>query len=165
MLLASVAGPTFWTLGPMPQPDQFANPTGGTVRGCDSYGCGHFGAPRGTSRTHDGADWVSTPGQDVFAPVNGKVVRVSAPYRNDPRYSGVLIESPRGRSVFVWYVSPSNKIIGRTVAAGDVIGTAQDLTIKYPARPPRRPGPITNHVHVRIWDRSGKPVDPTQLIP
>lgn len=44
----------------------WANPTGGDVRGCDSRGCGEFGASRG-ARVHDGADYVATPGQDVAA--------------------------------------------------------------------------------------------------
>ena len=43
-------------------PIAYGKPTGLAVRGADSYGEGHHGAPRGT-RVHDGTDYNSTPGQ------------------------------------------------------------------------------------------------------
>jgi len=60
-------------------PVVYGKPTGLAIRGTDSYGSGHHGASRGT-RVHDGTDYKSTPGQQVKAPLSGKVTKISKPY-------------------------------------------------------------------------------------
>jgi RHS repeat-associated protein len=134
---------------------EWVNPTGGGIRGCDSQGCGHFGANRRYG-PHRGADYETTAGQQVVAPHSGRV-RVGHPYRDDLSYYLIEIQGPRGHVVRSLYVSPADGIsTGGTVRAGQVIGTAQDLTPRYPG--------ITNHVHVDI--RHGRDfIDPTTLIP
>jgi len=142
--------------------DKWKNPTGGKVRGCDTeYGCGNYGASRG-SRKHDGSDYESVPGQEIVSPVNGEIIRGSNPYKNDPSYNGVFIRSAEGKSVWVWYLSPDKGIIGSKVQEGDRIGTAQDLTTKYPAK--NGNPAITNHIHVRIKDGKTS-LNPENLIP
>ncbi len=42
-------------------------------------GKGQFGTPRG-QRTHNRLDIAVRPGQDVFAPIDGTVVRIAYPY-------------------------------------------------------------------------------------
>ncbi|CAB3993779.1 leukocyte cell-derived chemotaxin-2-like, partial [Paramuricea clavata] len=63
------------------------------VRGCDSQGCGYYGASRG-SRTHKGSDIVCTPESIVMAPFPGKILRRSFPYanNNEPYNNGLYLE-------------------------------------------------------------------------
>ena len=135
----------------------WTNPTGGKVRGCDDYGCGNDGASRGR-RTHLGADYESTPGQDVISPTDGKVQRLSMPYKDDSRYSGVRMLTTDGKVVNIWYLKPDKGVVGSGVSAGQRLGAAQDLQVKY--------GPaMTNHNHVKVTSASGQNIDPTTLIP
>lgn len=136
-----------------------ANPTGHAVRGEDTYGSGAYGASRsGGRRRHRGADYVAEPGELVHAPIAGQVTRTGFAYRNDERYSFVeLQDHAQGRTVRVLYVGP-DIAIGDVVQAGDPIGRAQDLSMRYPRG-------ITNHVHVEMRDSPGFRVDPSDLIP
>lgn len=140
-------------------PLAYAKPTGQAIRASDSYGAGHHGASRGT-RTHDGADYISTPGQQVKAPVSGKVTKISKPYSSGidaAVLSGVEIEASDGTTCWVWYIQPSANIVGTVVKAGGVIGTAKTLKNRYK-------NGITDHVHVRIHTRQGKKVNPATVI-
>jgi len=128
------------------------SPTGKGVRGKDNWGGGHYGASRG-SRSHDGVDYVSDSGQRVVAPMSGRVVRHSHPYADDLSFDGIVIRANDGAEVTVWYVDVSEAVkMNGMIAAGDYIGTAQDLTGRYPN--------ITNHVHVRLHDVKGKSLNP-----
>lgn len=115
--------------------------TAGISRRTDGFGSGQYGAPRG-SGTHHGLDVVARAGEDVMSPIDGVVVREALPYANDPSYRGILIRGTgewSGIEVKMFYV------IGRKsgqVAAGEVVGTAQDISMKYPG--------ITNHVHLEV---------------
>ena len=113
---------------------------------------------RASYRRHDGADYRSRPGQPVVSPSDGHVQRVSAPYKDDARYSGLLIRGSDGNAVNLWYVAPDAGVVGTDVAAGDRVGVAQDLRAKYGAA-------MTNHVHVRITNPGGGAIDPATLIP
>lgn len=136
----------------------FCSPTGSnTVRGIDSFGQGRFAAPRG-ARLHNGVDFNVEAGGDVYSPIFGKVVRVAVPYRSDERYKGLVIEGVgryEGYSVKLFYLDPMKGIVGRTVKQGEVIGTAQDLTIKYSG--------ITNHIHFEITFK-GAQIDPSRFL-
>lgn len=111
-------------------------------RKCDSGGCGHFGARRSAhpDKPHQGQDFLVAPGSPVFAPTGG-TIRIAQPYANDPRFSGVEIKG-RVYSVKVFYFAP-NVQNGAIVKAGDLIGHAQDLGIKYGSVVP-------NHLHVEV---------------
>ena len=136
----------------------WANPTGGKIRGCDPLGCGNFQASRtgpAGPYPHAGADYSSQPGQDVHAAVDGTVTRLGYPYGNSNYYRYVEVTSPNGEVVKHFYVSPSVSA-GAKVNAGDVIGTAQSFQPRYPG--------ITDHVHIEIR-KNNQLVNPEPLIP
>lgn len=137
----------------------FANPTHGLIRGVDAYGSGGFGAVRdGGKRKHHGVDYVAAPGDWVEAPIAGVVTKYGYAYKRnkDLRYVEIKNEET-GLRARVLYVDAS-VADGATVAAGEIIGTAQDLTERYPHG-------ITNHVHVELTDQRGALLDPANLLP
>lgn len=84
-------------------PIAYGKPTGLGIRGTDSYGAGEHGASRG-KRTHDGTDYKSTAGQQVKAPMSGKVTKISRPYSSGIdalALSGVEIEASDGTKCWV----------------------------------------------------------------
>lgn len=116
----------------------------------DSKGGGHFGASRGT-RDHFGLDFVVTPGEAIFSPISGQVTRYSAPYDNDARYSGLVIQND-AYLIKLFYVAPSVKP-GTQVSRGQRIGVAQKISTKYGSA-------MIDHVHVEVWPGGKGPVDP-----
>lgn len=124
------------------------SPTGKGVRISDSWGWGHYGAPRGKAR-HKGMDFICVPGQDVVAPRNGKIIRIARPYATRD-YSGLLIECP-GMTIKLFYLSPDIGLIGEQVKQYQVIGTAQDIGRKYAG--------MTPHIHMQL-----QYVDPVLLM-
>lgn len=136
----------------------FCSPTGSNaVRGSDSFGQGRFAAPRG-ARLHNGVDFNVEAGGDVYSPIFGQIVRVAVPYKSDDRFRGLVIEGVgryAGYSAKLFYLDPLKEIVGKTVKQGELIGTAQDLTIKYPG--------ITNHIHFEITLK-GTQIDPSRFL-
>lgn len=141
-------------------PVEYANPTGRPVRGRDGYGSGAYGASRG-DRSHAGTDYVAVAGQNVVAPLSGRVIQEVRPYRSgvdSSLLSGLDIEASDGTTSRIFYIALATGIIGSVVAAGrDVIGTVLTLQTRYPG--------ITDHVHVEIRPRGGEPVNPETVIP
>jgi RHS repeat-associated protein len=161
---------TTCTLAPPPKPpsvpqetsagqSNWANPTGGPVRGRDGGGDGHFGAPRneGLRATHGGTDYVGTPGQEVKAVHSGTVLGVSDAYKGDSRLQFVTIKSGELK-IGEGYVAPSADIkSGTKVTVGQNIGTMQDIRVHT--------GPaVTPHVHVQIRDGAER-INPETVIP
>jgi len=111
-------------------------------RKCDAGGCGHFGAYRSAHPTkpHQGQDFLIEPGEPVFAAISGKV-RISPPYKDDPRFSGAEIIG-KVYKVKTFYFLPIVSA-GQEVTEGDVIGYAQNLGLKFG-------GHVPNHVHVEV---------------
>ena len=124
-----------------------------TLRGQDTYGSGLYLASRDNgARKHLGADFVTNKGESVLAPFTGKVVRHSKPYSDDNRFDGIEIQNQENFDyVKIFYMSPVGKI-GDVVKVGSRVGFAQDLTMKYPN--------ITNHVHVELYNKDSKPLNP-----
>ena len=113
----------------------------GGVRGQDRWGRGQFGACRG-NHSHQGVDFIARPGEEVFSPIDGNVVRTAAPYKGDARFTGVVVDGVglwAGVQVKMFYVEGERS---GPVKAGERLGLAQNLQAKYPA--------ITNHVHLEI---------------
>jgi len=134
----------------------FVNPTGGGIRGCDSQGCGEFGAPR-DGYAHPGADYVGTPGQSVVAVQGGTVTKVGYPYGDDLSYRYVEISGGDGIRSRQFYVNPAAGISrGAFVTAGQSIGTLQALGPRYPG--------ITEHSHTEIHN-DGRLINPATVIP
>lgn len=136
-----------------------ANPVQGAMRGFDAYGSGAFGSTRdGGKRKHEGVDYVASPGQSAAAPIAGAVVRTGYAYKGDARLKFVeILNAETGYSARVLYVAPTVHV-GQSVAAGEIIGVVQDLSVKYPAG-------ITNHVHVEIRDPAGVTLDSSFILP
>ena len=135
---------------------KWTHPTGGNVRGCDSQGCGSYGAGRRYG-SHQGADYEATPGQDVVAVTDGVITQVGYPYADDLSYRYVQIETSDGYLVRQLYTSPATGITnGANVSAGQSIGNYQGLGSRYSG--------ITEHVHVDVR-HNGRLVNPTTLIP
>lgn len=135
-----------------------ANPVEGAPRGTDFFGSGAFGSTRdGGKRKHQGVDYAAAPGHKVTAPISGVVKRVGYAYKKDSRLTYVEItNSETGYSARVLYVS-SAVSVGQKLAAGEMIGTVQDLSVRYAG--------ITNHVHVEVRDPSGSTLDTSMILP
>src|ERR1041384_631590 len=102
----------------------------GGARGRDAWGGGHFGAGRG-GRLHQGVDFVARAGDDILSPIDGNIVRMAAPYKNDFRFTGVVVEGTgpwAGVEVKVFYVQGYRS---GPVNVGEKLGVAQDVAIKY----------------------------------
>lgn len=127
-------------------------------RKCDGYGCGHFGASRGT-RKHMGVDMDCPPGTEVGSPVRGQVTKLGYTYEDDLsfRYVQVVAEGYQFR---MFYVEP-DVAVGDYVELGETIGRSQALHKRFPMT---KAGPMTDHVHFEILDKGGKHVDPTPVI-
>lgn len=126
----------------------------------DAAGNGNFNAGR-IGHVHQGVDLLVAPGQPVFMPFTGKVVRRAYPYPNSPEWSGLLIEGLgiwSGFSVKIFYMSPLAGTLGKSLAKGKKIGAAQAIRTKYPNSPA-----MQNHIHLEL--RHGtKVIDPTEVI-
>jgi murein DD-endopeptidase MepM/ murein hydrolase activator NlpD len=135
-----------------------ANPTGQQPREHDAYGEGRFHASRdGGGRTHEGVDYVATPGQTVEAPISGYVAKIGFAYPGDASLRYVEIENPALHMMArVFYVDP-DVAVGDTVAVGHPIGEAHSLQRRY------RHG-ITDHVHLELIDGRGRRLDAEKMI-
>jgi len=116
------------------------SPTAKGIRKIDAFGSGQYGALRG-DRLHQGTDYECEPGQLVFSPIDGTIVREARPYP-DGDYSGVLIQGKQV-AVKLFYFLPDKKLIGKNVKAMDIIGRAQDISLRYGQG-------MTPHIHLEI---------------
>lgn len=122
----------------------------------DSGGDGHFGTSRNRytgKGTHEGVDISAKLNQKVYAPINGKIVRIAKPYADDSRFSGLLLEGLNGEEIKIFYISPLK--VGENINRGELIGTAQSISKKY--------NTVTDHIHVE-YRQDGVLTDPTTLI-
>ncbi len=134
-----------------------------TIREKDDYGVGYFLAPRAIrgqdgirvgTRYHGGVDFVTSPGDSIYSPVDGKVLRISDAYSSNNNGLKAIVIEKNGYTAKVLYVKPSANItVGVNVTAGSKIGSAQDLSNKFT-------GNMTNHVHLTILDSQGRRVSP-----
>ena len=115
------------------------NPTGKAIRN-DTMGTGHFGAPR-RDRKHNGVDFLCEPGQIVISPIDGFVSRIAYPYTSR-LLKGLEIIGERV-SVIMFYIEPAVNIQRSHVRAGEVIGTAQDVSKAHG-------NAMKPHVHLKI---------------
>ena len=123
------------------------SPTGKGIRGLDEHGYGKWGTPRG-KHVHFGADYICEPGQEIYSPVDGKILRIAFPYPSphqaegkDILYAGVLIRASYCE-LKMFYFEPLKGFLFKDVEMGQVIGKAQDIGKKYKG--------ITPHIHLEI---------------
>ena len=167
---ASVAAPAPSAPAPAPQAlawrgvdvdgdgqDDFANPTGKDLRGCDEFGCGAFGSERDAGgRRHEGVDFDAAAGQAIDAPISGFVSKIGLAYPGDQRFHFVQITNPALHyEARVFYLDPSVHE-GQAIHIGQAIGRDHSLERRYPG--------ITNHVHLEIERIGGRKLDPTRFI-
>lgn len=122
------------------------------IRGVDAHGCGDYPCPRG-DRVHNAIDYAITPGDPVRAPISGRIKRFGRPYFDDTRYTLVVIEGEDALLLKVFYITPSVQV-GDFVRAGEIVGTAQDISLRYPG--------ITPHLHCEAYV-NGRRTNPEEL--
>lgn len=126
-------------------------------RGVDPAGSGEFGAPRSGGRVHRGVDIAVLPGSRVLSLTAGVITRIGFPYHNDTVHRYIEVVPGDFYAIRYFYVSPQVEV-GQMVSADSILGTAQDVTLKYP-----REG-MTPHIHVEVIAvKTGERVDPGQF--
>lgn len=125
-------------------------------RGCDSAGCGHFGASRG-SRVHNGIDYKAEPNQEVLTHVAGIVTKLGFTYSDDLSYRYVEVTTYKYHMKHRFFYVLPNVTVGDRVSVGDLIGFAQDIVARYPD------SGMQNHVHYEIKDSTGAYIDPETI--
>ena len=129
------------------------SPTGrNEIRQPDNHGQGYYGAKRG-DRKHKGIDLVCSPGQVIFSPITGVVIREAKPYAG-MEYSGLLIQGTN-IEIKMFYFEPDPRFFGREstqhVQAGQPVGIAQKISDRYTG--------MTDHIHLQI-----ESIDPELLL-
>jgi len=115
------------------------NPTGRGIRS-DSEGDGHWQAKRG-DRRHKGIDLFCDPGQDILSPIKGFIMRIAYPYADDLSWKGIVIQGDWCR-IKMYYLDPFVRI-GRQIIQGEVIGKAQNISLRYGDK-------MRSHVHLEF---------------
>lgn len=119
----------------------------------DAAGDGHYQTSR-TGHKHKGIDLVCKPGESIFSPGDGKVVKIGLAYSGDNRYNSYHIALDSGLRLKLLYVKPLFKL-NDPVQAGQIIATSQNIAAKYG-------GSMINHVHVEVIS-NGFTIDPTNF--
>lgn len=116
------------------------------TRGTDAYGSGTFLASRdGGSRSHIGRDYVAQPGDEAVFPIDGVVERIGLAYPDDSALRSIHIRGTGEHSGVLVKLLYANcdHAVGTKGAAGDRLGTAQDVATRYPG--------ITGHLHLEVY--------------
>ena len=124
-----------------------------SFRGCDPKGCGAFGSKR-THGKHQGVDVVTAVGQNILSPISGTVTRFPFPYGDDLSYNGIEIKN-EAYTVKIFYCK-AVVVVNTKVKAGQIIAKAQNISAKHGAA-------MTNHVHIEVYDKTGKLLNPEKL--
>jgi murein DD-endopeptidase MepM/ murein hydrolase activator NlpD len=106
---------------------------------------------QGADVFHSGADVVAVPGTGVYAPADGRVLRVYAPGAL-AGYHGQVIELDHGSGVRIRLAGLEGVEATGELRAGDVIG-----------RIAARDDGVAAHVHIEVW-RDGRLVDPAMQV-
>jgi murein DD-endopeptidase MepM/ murein hydrolase activator NlpD len=95
----------------------------------DPAGRGTYQASRG-ARKHKGSDYLALPGEPVYSPISGKVVRTVRAYADTSKYTGIVVQGKQVRLKML-YLQPIAEV-GEYVGRGDQVGIAQDVSERYP---------------------------------
>ncbi|MEE9238676.1 MAG: hypothetical protein V3U58_03860 [Thermodesulfobacteriota bacterium] len=117
-------------------------------RQCDSHGCGHYKASRG-SRKHNGQD-LCNPGGDgltfgraIIAGFKGEVVKIGRAYSDEDKAHLKYVAIKLGEFYCrIFYINPT-VIVGDKIEDFEVIGISQSLGEIYPG--------ITERIHVEFY--------------
>lgn len=114
----------------------------------DAWGFGHYLAPRGNGREHNGQDFLCYPGTVITSHVDGQVTKIGYPYSDDTEYRYVQISDADGNRHRVFYVDPWLEVGDMVYAYQTPVGESQNISERYPATKGR--GPMGNHVHYEV---------------
>ncbi len=110
------------------------SPTGHGVRGNDDWGSGLYGVSRDKGiRIHEGCDFICIPGQDIVAPISGVITRLKYPYAEPVKgvFFGGLLISCANCVYTLFYFDPIKELVTMPIEQGELIGHAQDISLKY----------------------------------
>ncbi len=146
-----------------PQPPKIDLPVRGQLRN-DDMGRGAYGASRDEgTRKHKAVDLVTTPGEAVSSPIDGKIGKHGFVHGDNKReHYYVEVEGTgkhAGMSVRILYFEKKSRLaIGTPVKAGQSkLGLSDDVRLRYGNR-------MKPHVHVQVkWH--GKFIDPSLVLP
>jgi hypothetical protein len=131
-------------------------------RGCDSAGCGNYGAARGT-RMHEGWDVKCNPaGATVYAPFDGTVTRKAYPYGDgtccDTGFEIVGSGMFSGHDVMIFYCEPDKISIPSAVTRGQPVATHRSVLCStcYATG-------MTDHIHYQVL-YNGVRIDPASFL-
>ena len=116
------------------------------LRGCDAFGCGHFGAPRG-ARSHKGVDFKVKENDSIKAPFDCKIIRYGFAYSGDQDQQLVEIEGLNqftGYKAKIMYIKPTHPV-GTIIQNGTTICKAGNISNKYGSS-------MINHVHFELYE-------------
>lgn len=127
----------------------------------DAGGSGFYGANRSalqgsdTPRKHTGVDFSTTIGQEIYAPIPGKILKSKA--SNTSKLDGIKILGNgdyKGITVYIFY-SQLSLSQGTIVTQNEKIGNALDLSPDYPEE-------VTDHIHFKI-EYNGNIINPENI--
>jgi leukocyte cell-derived chemotaxin-2 len=129
-------------------------------RGCDDFGCGHFGAPRGDHK-HKGQDIITTFGEDIFSPIEGEITKQGYTYADDLSYRYVRVENAAYKVEIYYTKLRDNFKVGDSVCQSDFIATAQNIAKRYTTDKKK----MKNHCHIQVFDKkANKWIDPLTVL-
>ena len=108
----------------------------------DKGGSGWFGSGR-VGHVHQGTDFVCRPGQSVYAPFAGRIIRSAKPYPGDDRWNGLVMLSDQDNYECKLFYCTLAEDIGEHVERGQLIAFAQAISGKYSSG-------VTDHVHIEV---------------
>ena len=124
------------------------------IRKCDPFGCGYFGAGRG-SRPHNGLDFTIKENDVIKAPFDSVITRYGHVYADDNRFQLVEIKGVnqwRNYTAKVMYIK-SLLNVNSNLKKGDFLCRADDITKKFNSK-------MAIHVHFELY-KNGKLINPT----
>jgi len=145
--------------------NEFSMPTKNAIV---RFGLGEMNSPRNTKnekysaihgkyarRTHASIDVLTFPGQDIYAPLSGKVI-ASKPLNNANGLHIIIIEAHDKTRAKLLYVAPDEELkLGSSVKAGETrIGKAENLGLNYDL------DKVPNHVHLQYIDFKDRAFNP-----
>ncbi len=125
------------------------------LRGAEPTGNGWYGANRSGGKKHKGLDIVADPGQAIYSPIKGKVVRVGQVYSFTRAFKLLVIENDIYQ-VKIMYLNPIGLEKGSWIQVGDLIGWNQDIANYWG-------GKMINHIHFEVR-KYGLLTDPEPLL-
>lgn len=140
------------------------------VRRPDAYSKdgGGFRADRkhnGRIEPHHAIDLATAAGSSVYSPIEGTITHIGKAYANgdDADVLGSIhVTGPDGHKIQILYVEPADGLeVGQRVTPDSLLGQSQTLQRQHK---PKSDGAMTDHVHFRFFDPSGRIADPTPWI-